>query len=72
MGRKLCRFFGGYIDYNDCDETECDKRWKKSRKNNPQEDGLWDKQNNRIASLVPISKEDINRSVRYAAYQGVE
>lgn len=69
VGKKLCEFFGGKIDYNDCDERGCNKRWKKTRKNNPSDDGPWDRQNNRIAKLKPITKKDLEMATKYAYYK---
>lgn len=71
MSRKLIRFFGGVVDANDCDDNERDFEWKfQSRKHNSPQDGKeWDDFQQRKWNVKPLTKAEINRCEKLAAYK---
>jgi hypothetical protein len=71
VGKRLVQFFGGEIDYQDCDEIDVDfARPSKSLKiNDPQDDDEWDTFQRRLFRLKPLMVEDIKDADQYAAYK---
>lgn len=70
IGRGLVNFFGGEIDYQDCDSSECDykKKWKSNRENCPSDGApFWDLEE-RIKSVKPITAAEYQRCKKWAAY----
>lgn len=60
VGRRLVDFFGGYVDYNDCDETEVDYvvASKPISVNAPSDGDEWYVLQDRILNITPIHKDD--------------
>lgn len=55
VGTELARFFGGWVDYNDCDAIEKDVKFTKPRKTNRTiKDKDFDTMRNDILKLEPI------------------
>jgi hypothetical protein len=55
IGKALVEFFGGYVDYNDCDEVEKDFIKDKPRiKNNPNDGEEWNNFEREKFNLEPI------------------
>lgn len=71
MFKRLADFFGGVVDANDCDEEERDYQVKfKSRKVNSPEDGKeWEEFQERMLKLKPLTKAEIKRCEKLAAYK---
>lgn len=69
-GHRLVDFFGGRIDYKDCDDESKDYFVpKKSRKLNCPDDGeAWDKFEERIMAIEPITKVELEEYSKYAVY----
>lgn len=69
---RLVMFFGGRLDYQDCDDSECDYevRAKSDAKNQPGDDPQWSDLQDRIASLTPLTLEEIEKAKPFAAYDG--
>ena len=66
----LCDFFGGRIDFNDCDHSDCDYR-QPTREDIHATDGQpWNAFQDRILAVKPLTKEDIKRCRDVAAYKG--
>jgi hypothetical protein len=74
MGVKLVTIFGGYIDYNDCDEIKSDFKRKKPRKFNDPGDGVeWEELQQALWDIKPITQEDLVAVRGYASYDtGIE
>jgi len=69
VGIGLCKFFGGAIDYNDCDEGGINRRFKRPRKNNAPEDGKpWDDFQKELETVKPLTKKDIEKAVKFSGY----
>lgn len=62
VGRRLVDFFGGYVDYNDCDSIEIDySRRPKPRSINAPTDGeAWENFQRRIMKVKRIRKDELN------------
>jgi hypothetical protein len=57
IGTALIKFFGGTIDYNDCDSKSINKRYDKPRKSNCPNDGkAWDNFEDELLALKPLEK----------------
>jgi hypothetical protein len=71
VGKKLVDFFGGYVDYNDCDDKEKDyvKKVKTKNENSPEDGKPWVKFQERIMAVEPITTEEYNKNQKFAAYQ---
>lgn len=65
----LCDFFGGRVDFNDCDDSDCDYQ-KPAFDDIRASDGKpWDAFQDRILSVKPITNADISRYRDVAAYK---
>lgn len=71
IGRRLVDFFGGVLDYQDCDDSEMDYvGLDKGRKMNSPETGKpWQNLQERIAAIVPITKAEWRACDVFAAYK---
>jgi len=70
IGKRLCKFFGGKIDYADCDAGGINATWKKPRKSNCPEDGrVWYNFEQAKLDLKPITKKDIIEANKWAGYK---
>lgn len=68
---RVVDFFGGTIDYQDCDESECDyavpeKTWQE---NSPSDGDEWYSFQNRVLAIVPITEDEWNAADKFAAYK---
>lgn len=70
IGKALVDFFGGTVDYADCDDVKVNYRRKKPRKANNEADGKpWQDFQEAMFALKPITKADINKCRQWAAYK---
>jgi hypothetical protein len=70
VGKGLCKFFGGRIDYNDCDSTDWDRVYRRPRKNNSPGDGEeWNDFQQAMFDLKPVSVKEMKEANAVAAYQ---
>ena len=70
IGIGLCKFFGGGIDYNDCDAGGINRRFPRKRKNNSPDDGkAWDLFQKEIMSIKPLSDKDLEKAEELASYK---
>jgi hypothetical protein len=70
IGKRLCKFFGGKIDYADCDKGGINATWKSPRKNNSPDDGRpWQKFQEEIFNLEPITMKELKWANKWAAYK---
>lgn len=70
VAHRLVDFFGGSIDYRDCDDVEVDyERPEKSNAENCPEGGNdWDVFQERLWALEPMTTEEMKRFEAVAAY----
>jgi hypothetical protein len=70
IGIGLVKFFGGEIDFNDCDSKETDFQVKvKSNLENCPEDGpSWAGLQNRIREITPLTKKDFVEAEKHSSY----
>ena len=69
IGTKLIQFFGGEIDFNDCDSKGMDLKRKKPRKwNDPSNGKSWQDLQKDMWGLKPIAKDDLVAAAKYASY----
>lgn len=70
MGKKIVTLFGGWIDYDDCDDKEVDFRKRKPRTFNDPEDGVeWDELQQAIWDIKPITQHDLFDIIGVASYK---
>lgn len=71
VGKKLVDFFGGYVDFNDCDNKEKDykKKVKTKSQNSPEDGKPWEKFQERIMAVEPITLAEFNANIKHAAYE---
>lgn len=71
VGVRLVTFFGGSIDFQDCDDVDADLHVDpKSDAMNCPEDGVeWQNLQERIAALKPITEEEWRSFDEFAAYK---
>lgn len=64
VGMRLVDFFGGEVDFNDCDLTPIDYAvpWKSDEENMPDDGEPWDDLQCRIFSAAPLSEADLKRA----------
>lgn len=68
LGVALVKFFGGSVDFADCDDSECDFAWPEQpdiRANNGE---AWNNYHRRMLALKPITKAEIKQYESRAAY----
>ena len=68
--RRLVEFFGGYVDYNDCDCSERDYVVPDRPDIQHAEDGeQWEHFQARKLAVTPLSKEEIEKAAEYSSYR---
>jgi len=72
IAKRLVEFFGGEVDFQDCDTIDCDfARPAKTNCENQPKDGMpWHDLQQRIHAVEPITDDEIEAAVEYAAYTG--
>lgn len=71
IAHRLVYFFGGQVDYNDCDTVNVNFKHKKPRADNGhRSDPAWDKFQAELWQLTPLTKADIAEFDKYASYHG--
>ena len=60
ISKKLVDFFGGRVDFNDCDSVEINYKVepKEDKFNNPQDGDEWYNLQNRLLELKPLTDDD--------------
>lgn len=70
VGRRLIQFFGGSMDYQDCDSVETNYRRKSPRKDNSPEGGKpWHDLQDAMLAIKPITKDELIKCDKWAAYR---
>jgi hypothetical protein len=70
IGMRLIKFFGGSIDFQDCDSTQIDyiADEKSNDENCPTDGREWDNLQKRILAIEPITDTEIQECEKFAAY----
>lgn len=70
VGKGLVKFFGGEVDYNDCDSIDVDFKVKKkiNSKVCPSDGVPWQEFQKRKFDLQPLTKEDFQEAQERSAY----
>lgn len=69
VGVGLAKFFGGTVDFNDCDEVRTNVSFPKPRrKNNPQDGKEWTKYQREMFAVRPLELRDLRRYQKKAGY----
>lgn len=74
VGDRVAQFFGGIVDFNDCDSIEGDRVYRRPRpRNNPGDgegvDGEWEAFQQAIFDIKPLTQEDIVSYTNLSAYR---
>lgn len=70
VSKKLVTFFGGTLDYQDCDDVAVDFKARKPRKSNsPENDKPWTDFHDAILALTPVTPDEIEEMRQFAAYK---
>lgn len=70
IARSLVKFFGGTVDYCDCDSVDVDfKRDRPRPRNNPSDGAEWYEFQDEMLALKPITKKELAQAVKWAAYK---
>jgi hypothetical protein len=64
----LVKFFGGTVDFNDCDDKDVNMRVKAKADIHASNDPEWSLFQKRILAVQPIKAEDITRYEKFASY----
>ena len=67
----LAKFFGGAVDFNDCDD-QYDRFYERSLQrpvNDPEDGVLWTQLQEDLFNLEPLTEKDIAQYEDYAAYR---
>lgn len=67
IGKRLVDFFGGWVDFNDCDSQRCDYWRKMNHQCDPEDGKPWQDQQFAMASILPISADEFEAALPHAA-----
>lgn len=67
--KKLADFFGGIVDFNDCDSTEADYFVEERFDIHGEDDAAWYRKQERFAALQPLTERDVAECVQFSAYK---
>lgn len=65
---ELARFFGGEVDYNNCDAKQANFKAPKAKDLLACNGKKWDDFQRRMAAVKPLTKTQIDKYQKYAAY----
>ena len=69
IGRRLVKFFGGSICYSDCDGKVNYRAKRPRRRNNPSNGKEWQRFEQAMFDVKPLTKDEINQARQFAAYK---
>lgn len=68
-GKRLVDFFGGSIDFNDCDDSDVDYERPKPRgRNNPENGEPWRAFQEALFAVEPLTQEEVDACAKHSAY----
>ena len=68
MCKRLADFFGGRVDYSDCDSTECDYYVDEQPDINAYDGEAWERLQTRKLNIEPLTADEIAACQPFAAY----
>jgi hypothetical protein len=68
--KGLARFFGGTVDFNDCDDRAVNYRAEKKGRNDPEEGAAEVNFQRRLLAVQPLDSVDMKLARKFAAYDG--
>lgn len=70
IARRLVDFYGGVIDYADCDDVYDDYAvpFKETALNSPKDGAEWEAHRDRVAAVKPITSDELEACKKFAAY----
>lgn len=71
LAKGLVDFFGGTVDYSDCDDIDVDYEVpaKSDEENHACDNGEWYAQQERKLAVQPLTKDQVKDCIQYAAYK---
>ncbi len=69
--KGLADFFGGRVDFDDCDDCECDYYVDEQPDISASDGNAWYRLQERKLSVKPMSKQQIAECEQFAAYKNV-
>jgi len=69
MAKRLVLHFGGEVDFNDCDSSECDFTHPENPLNGATNGSAWNQHQRSIFALAPLTKADLTEAAQYASYK---
>jgi hypothetical protein len=70
--KRLVDFFGGSVDFNDCDSIDVDYEKEPNPLNGASDNEEWYQLQQAIFDVQPLTDEEIQDAERYAAYKSVK
>ena len=67
--RGLADFFGGTVDYNDCDDSDVDYEVPESANNSPTDGSRWNSFQRKVLNLEPLSPECLDAAYQFSAWR---
>ncbi len=68
MCKRLADFFGGRVDFSDCDSSECDYFVDEQDGINAEDGAEWNALQQRICDVQPLTEREIEACEKFAAY----
>lgn len=65
VAKGVVDFFGGRVDFNDCDSVQTDYAAKPKGRNNPTDGEAWGKFQDRMLKLKPLTRADLAKMAKY-------
>lgn len=72
MCKRLADFFGGRVDFSDCDSTEVDYFVEEQPDINASNGAAWQRLQDCKLAVQPLTDEEIAACEKFAAYKGVK
>jgi hypothetical protein len=68
LGRRLVQYFGGSVDYNDCDEEEANFRSRGYKYAYANDGKAWEKKERYKNDIKALTRAEVKNCEKYAAY----
>lgn len=69
IAKRLVDFFGGWVDYDDCDDCDLDYSLPERPNISPHDGKPWEQFHRNVAALKPITKQDMKAAAEWASYK---
>ena len=67
--KGICKFFGGWVDYNDCDNSKVDFRARVGKYISATNGEEWYKLQERILAIKPLTEQDLEEAYDKAGWK---